>query len=669
MQKNRGYLILLLAALIGVLFLPLGNAKEKDKMQFEYRAIRDLTIVDSERRMDICLINQGGEGELINDALEDDHILVFLPSGLDDDDLMEDPMTAICTPLEPGWICELDTILAVDNEDEEPDGEGQDWLVLNIRPDGTVQAEKGETFCFRVDMIDVNTEMGEVPLIVEQYIEKKRAEEPLNEVIEVFKTDALALDINHDDLGGIREDQHHPRYTDDEAFQAVLDRDGPGSGLDADTVDGHEGADLEESNEIDADIAAHAAIADAHHAKTTSFSELIDQAADAQIPDDITINYALTAGNSDMVDGLHAGAFMPAGTDLWVNTSGDTMTGALTLPGDPAANLHAATKQYVDSKVAAVPGVPSGYSILGETDVAPPGYTYTGMMLTTNSFEQWETKAPMPVVHGGGPVSAMINGKFYVAGGYYASTRTDEYDPLTNTWVQKENMPTGRFIMAGAAINGKLYVAGGSKWGAPQSANEEYDPVTDTWSVKAPMPTPRYGCAGAVLDGKFYVVGGGSYGLTTNQAYDPVTNSWATRAPMPTARSYLAAAALDGKLYAVGGRSTTPGLQTNEEYDPVTNAWSSKAPIPDARFECAAATLFGKVHVMGGREDGWNWVPSHYSYDPATDVWTEKLGLDRPDNTSGITASAYQNTIFVFGPNDECERYATDATLYVHRRN
>jgi hypothetical protein len=38
---------------------------------------------------------------------------------------------------------------------------------------------------------------------------------------------------------------------------------------DADTVDSYEGAALEESSEIDADIATHAAIADAHHARYT----------------------------------------------------------------------------------------------------------------------------------------------------------------------------------------------------------------------------------------------------------------------------------------------------------------------------------------------------------------------------------------------------------------
>lgn len=40
--------------------------------------------------------------------------------------------------------------------------------------------------------------------------------------------------------------------------------------------------------------------------------------------------------------------------------SGGTMTGALTLSGNPTSNLHAATKQYVDNAVASVPTSPVG---------------------------------------------------------------------------------------------------------------------------------------------------------------------------------------------------------------------------------------------------------------------------------------------------------------------
>ena len=45
-------------------------------------------------------------------------------------------------------------------------------------------------------------------------------------------------------------------------------------------------------------------------------------------------------------------------TDIrYVNTTGDTMTGFLTLSGGPSANLHAATKKYVDDSVPAIPTV------------------------------------------------------------------------------------------------------------------------------------------------------------------------------------------------------------------------------------------------------------------------------------------------------------------------
>lgn len=60
----------------------------------------------------------------------------------------------------------------------------------------------------------------------------------------------------------------------------------------------------------------------------------------------------------------------------YVNAAGDTMTGALTLPGDPAAALHAAPKQYVDAKAAAEASsaVPAGTIIAFGNSIAPSGY-------------------------------------------------------------------------------------------------------------------------------------------------------------------------------------------------------------------------------------------------------------------------------------------------------
>ena len=47
---------------------------------------------------------------------------------------------------------------------------------------------------------------------------------------------------------------------------------------------------------------------------------------------------------------------IPQDTSPYVMKSGDTMTGALTLPGDPVSSLQAATKNYVDNSTAAVAG-------------------------------------------------------------------------------------------------------------------------------------------------------------------------------------------------------------------------------------------------------------------------------------------------------------------------
>lgn len=48
--------------------------------------------------------------------------------------------------------------------------------------------------------------------------------------------------------------------------------------------------------------------------------------------------------NADLLDGYHAGAFMHAATDLWVDSAGDAMSGTLTLPPD---GLVAGTDQLV----------------------------------------------------------------------------------------------------------------------------------------------------------------------------------------------------------------------------------------------------------------------------------------------------------------------------------
>ena len=38
----------------------------------------------------------------------------------------------------------------------------------------------------------------------------------------------------------------------------------------------------------------------------------------------------------------------------------------------------------------------------------------------------------------------------------------EEYDPMTDTWTKKADMPTARFAPATSAVNGFIYVIGGT---------------------------------------------------------------------------------------------------------------------------------------------------------------------------------------------------------------
>jgi hypothetical protein len=78
--------------------------------------------------------------------------------------------------------------------------------------------------------------------------------------------------------------------------------------------------------------------------------------------------------------------------DTKLNKSGGTMTGALTLAADPAANLQAATKQYVDSQVTAVP-------VITSTDDVSEGSV--NLYFTTSAFDtRLATKTTTNVAEG-----------------------------------------------------------------------------------------------------------------------------------------------------------------------------------------------------------------------------------------------------------------------------
>jgi len=171
------------------------------------------------------MVNRGRAGLLANDGSRDlDRVEVRIPVGDGDHELTETPLTISCVSPGPQWAC------------EGPEMANDGKAVLTIRPVETVSVARDETICFRLEALNVNAAMGQAALRVDQRIDPRRARTLLDRWVTVFKT--AHSPVRHDDLVDVRAEQHHPRYTDDEAFQATLGRDGAGCGLDADTVDG-----------------------------------------------------------------------------------------------------------------------------------------------------------------------------------------------------------------------------------------------------------------------------------------------------------------------------------------------------------------------------------------------------------------------------------------------
>ena len=252
------------------------------------------------------------------------------------------------------------------------------------------------------------------------------------------------------------------------------------------------------------------------------------------------------------------------------------------------------------------------YAIGGYAAANAPGLT------TVEEYDPvtntWSKKADIPTARRWLSVSA-ANGKCYAFGGHAGFGQpglqtVEEYDPVLDQWRRRTDMPTARLALASAAIDGKLYVFGGTE--APGFISsalatvEEYDPATDTWTRKADMPTGRMFPAASAVKKLIYVIGGGrsaSEGLSVVEMFDPGTNTWQTKNEMPTARLSLAAVAASGRIYAIGGGvAGGSALHSVEEYDPLQDQWTVRANLPVERFGPAASEVGGKIYVIGGAQ-------------------------------------------------------------------
>ena len=230
-------------------------------------------------------------------------------------------------------------------------------------------------------------------------------------------------------------------------------------------------------------------------------------------------------------------------------------------------------------------------------------------------------KIPTPRV---GPRTAVFSDQIYVFAGYdqkgprgaRRNHKTVEmYDTQTDTWVKKPDMPTLRKAFATAVVDGKIYLIGGNSIDDKRLGEEVitglvevYDPLTNRWEKRADMPTARTGINAVVVEGKIYVLGGearlapglaGRY-VRSIEAYNPKTDRWQQLPDMPMFKFWFSIVAVNNEIYTIGGINN--GLKRTDAvdvYNPTVDKWRKIAPLTIPKTT-TAVVVNGTIYTLGG---------------------------------------------------------------------
>lgn len=309
------------------------------------------------------------------------------------------------------------------------------------------------------------------------------------------------------------------------------------------------------------------------------------------------------------------------------DASDETSRDILIIPFATKANMptprSALCTAVVNEKIYAIGGLKKEEAVLSCVEVYDP------------ATDTWNSKNPMPTARAVMDC-AVVDGKIYVFGGSETAgssilSTVEMYDPATDIWVAKTPLRTPRSDVAVEAVNGKIYVIGGSKrtgeiWEGLNTV-EEYDPATDTWTTKKDMPTKRWSLGTCVVDKKIYCIGGNiQYPNIASavEVYDPATDTWSDKTPMLTARYSLATCFVNGKIYAFGGWRCSgdgagdPIYSIVEVYDVNTNQWTRVSNMPYTIALLSAETLNGRIYLIGGtsKQHTFNSLNTTYMFYP-----------------------------------------------------
>lgn len=288
-----------------------------------------------------------------------------------------------------------------------------------------------------------------------------------------------------------------------------------------------------------------------------------------------------------------------------------------------------------------------------------------------------------------GGVAFEISGKGYFGSGttYYTNGCTSnsdgcytddfyQYNPTTDIWSVKANLPTKFVFGVGTSYNGKGYAGTGEAYASSAAPRYrtffwyEYNPLTNIWISKQNFLN-NSGIFGnfalenlsnssiSVIGDDIYLFGGYD-DIKFNKLKDNVykynvpTDNWlVVNNDLGQNRTESTGFYLNNKIY-VGGGHDDEGLNDFWEYDVATNDWTQKANLPSNHCQRTCVEINGKGYFVGGYGGSVNntladanakYTDELLEYDPTTNIFTPKAPFPY-GKRGGMTSFAYNGNLY-----------------------
>lgn len=220
--------------------------------------------------------------------------------------------------------------------------------------------------------------------------------------------------------------------------------------------------------------------------------------------------------------------------------------------------------------------------------------------------DTWKSLAPLPVAGSVG-VATIGDTLYAVAGGAKAIFA---YDSARDRWAAKHPLPVKLDNFATVALNQRLYTVGGVPDDTPEDNMRrgivlEYEPASDTWARRADLPTHRHAVSAVTFKGRLYAMGGvagGTGDTTTVDEYDPAHDRWTAKQPLPHGIAYASTLVSGGRIY-VFGATRVGGVRSNtrvQVYDPAADTWKVLPDAAPALMGNTVVELNGNAYSIGG---------------------------------------------------------------------